>query len=203
MRSLSSILPAWGGVSLEKLLHHSLLTSAYARRIGEAQGANEQMVCEMFTAGMLHDLGILVLATSLPDRYPEVAALVETRHLALDEAERELLGCAHPEAGAYLLGLWGLSNPMVEAVAYHHRPMDCVNREFNSLAAVHVAAAFADQPRARIDGSGGDSVNLEYLDALGLADRLPVRRELCSSTVTDSTPHCRSGHEGVGTRWWR
>jgi hypothetical protein len=43
---------------------------------------------------------------------------------SLVEAEREALGCTHAEVGAYLLGLWGLPDPIRLAVAFHHRPSD-------------------------------------------------------------------------------
>lgn len=65
------------------------------------------------------------------------------------EAERKVLGATHAEMGAYLLGIWGLSEPLVEAVAFHHTPMMCVNDAFTPLAAVHVADAFEEEDSAQ------------------------------------------------------
>jgi HD-like signal output (HDOD) protein len=48
----------------------------------------------------------------------------------------------HAEVGAYLLGLWGFRDDLIEAVAYHHRPGDCIATRFTPLTAVHVADAF-------------------------------------------------------------
>jgi HD-like signal output (HDOD) protein len=49
----------------------------------------------------------------------------------------------HAEVGAYLLGLWGLPVPIVEAVAFHHRPGDVEKQAFGLTGVVHIAAALA------------------------------------------------------------
>ena len=56
------------------------------------------------------------------------------------------------EVGAYLLGLWGLPSPVVEAVAWHHRPRDCPQQTFSALTAVH-AANILDQGAASAEGT--------------------------------------------------
>jgi len=69
-------------------------------------------------AAMLHDIGQLVLMHRLPADYADV--LAEARERPLVQVERERLGATHAEVGAYLLGLWGLPEPIVWAVARHH-----------------------------------------------------------------------------------
>jgi HD-like signal output (HDOD) protein len=82
-----------------------------------------------------------------------------------------VLGTTHAEVGAYLLGLWGLPDPIVEAVAWHHNPTGCPSTSFTALTAVHAADAIL---RAR-DGVLPDR---DYLQRLGLADQFPVWRQL-------------------------
>jgi HD-like signal output (HDOD) protein len=54
---------------------------------------------------------------------------------------RALLGTTHAEVGAYLLGLWGLPDAIVEALAFHHCPSACPDQRFSPLTAVHIANA--------------------------------------------------------------
>lgn len=51
-------------------------------------------------------------------------------------AEIEVIGASHAEIGAYLLGIWGLPYPVVEAVAHHHQPGRIVQHEFDVLSAL-------------------------------------------------------------------
>ena len=84
--------------------------------------SNPQLADAAFTAGLLHDIGALVLLHAAPPDY--VRALDRKKELSGDSAaaEREIFGVTHAEVGAYLLGLWGIPFPIVEAVAFHHRP---------------------------------------------------------------------------------
>jgi HD-like signal output (HDOD) protein len=58
-------------------------------------------------------------------------------------AERHVLGTSHAEIGAYLLGLWGMPNTLVEAVAHHHTPEGSGVRRFNALSALVAALALS------------------------------------------------------------
>lgn len=69
---------------------------------------------------MLHDIGQLVLAAGMPGLRAQILALVSDGERAMHEAELEVLGCDHAQIGAYLMGLWGLPDGIVEAIAYHH-----------------------------------------------------------------------------------
>jgi HD-like signal output (HDOD) protein/CheY-like chemotaxis protein len=92
-------------------------------------------------AGLLHDIGYWVLAK---ESAPELRASVElaiSRKIPMYEAERLIIGASHAEIGAYLLGIWGLPYPIVEAVAHHHEPTRVPQPDFDVLAALTIAQA--------------------------------------------------------------
>ena len=105
---------------------------------------------EAFTAALLLDIGQAVLALCSPQMFTEVMQICRESHRPSHEVEQEAFGVAHPEVGAYLLGLWGLPLELIEVVAYHHTPSRVKHAQTAMLAAVHVADAVidatADQP---------------------------------------------------------
>jgi HD-like signal output (HDOD) protein len=111
--------------SIDRLMEHCWLTGVAARGIASAEGLDTRSCDHAFLAGLLHDIGKLILMANLPQLYQEVLKKVETGHVPLAEVEADVLGCNHAELGAYLLGLWGLADPVVEAVAFHHKPTAC------------------------------------------------------------------------------
>lgn len=93
------------------------------------------------------------------------------------DAERQVFEATHAEVGAYLLGIWGLPDPIIEAVAFHHRPVECAPT-FAPLTAVHVADALALEHKRQENGeSEPERLDMGYLKQLGLAERLPVWEE--------------------------
>lgn len=150
---------------------HALLTAKIARALVSAKDADHA-----FTGGVLHDVGKLVLATGLPDRFAEVfhRSLIEDRRI--DQLERSEFGVSHAEVGAYLLALWGLPDPVVEAVAFHHRPDLVQHESFDVVSAVHVANYLGD-PRPDKPLYLRD-LSEDYLDNLGVLGKLDGWREM-------------------------
>jgi HD-like signal output (HDOD) protein len=156
-------LPA--GFSPAAAAEHSRQVGAAARAIARREQAPRAVVDESLVAGMLHDVGKLVLASSLPEQFQRIGADGEGDRT---EAECEAFGATHAEVGGYLLGLWGLPPAVVEAIALHHTPGAAAGEKFSPLTATHVADCLV---------SGHREVDLHYLTRLGLADRLPAWRE--------------------------
>lgn len=165
--------------SLEVLWRHGLVTGAYARAIAKEEQVPQDLINATFTAGLLHDIGILILSTNFPGRYTDALALMLDRGIAEWEAECEVFGASHGEVGGYLLGAWGLSDEVVEAVAFHHEPMRSVGQPFSPLAAVHIANALVEQEEASAMGGIPTPVDADYLASCGLTDRLSTWRTLC------------------------
>jgi len=169
--------------SLDTLWQHGMVTGSHARAIAKEEGVGPILIEDTFTAGLLHDVGILIIATNLPERYTEMLALMQDQHLTECAAERELFGATHAEVGGCLLGIWGLSDAIVEAVAFHHDPSRCVTPGFSALAAVHVANVTEETQQALAIGDPPVGVDMDYLAACGLADRLPLWQALCHTEI--------------------
>ena len=105
--------------------------SALARGTGFADDA--------MLAGLLHDIGYWVLGAELPDELARAVDLALHKRMPLESAETAVIGASHAQLGAYLLGIWGLPYPVVEAVAHHHAPERVGAYEFDTLAALAVA----------------------------------------------------------------
>jgi putative nucleotidyltransferase with HDIG domain len=98
---------------------HSIATAACARVLARRMRLNQDFA---FTAGLLHDIGRLVLVTGFPEQYGAVLARRQIDDRQLLDVERELLGVDHVMAGAALAQHWQFSDTMQHAVAYHHAP---------------------------------------------------------------------------------
>lgn len=162
--------------SVGQLSSHSLATGLLAREIVKDQQGDGTMREEAMTAGLLHDLGKLILVANRPGIYVEVRSLALAKGASQGEAEREIMGATHAEIGGYLLGLWGLPFAIVEAVAMHHAPSACGSKAFSPLTAVHVANVLQqrDEPP---NGCPRSELDEAYLEELGLRDRLDIWRE--------------------------
>jgi len=134
-------------------------------------------------AGMLHDIGKLVLALRLPEQFRQTQERSRQHRLPSWQTERELLGISHAEIGAYLLGLWGLPYPIIEAAAYHHQPLSVPQHAFDVLAAVYVADGLAHETSPPADGVFVEPLDETYLATLGVLDKMADWRALAKAQV--------------------
>jgi HD-like signal output (HDOD) protein len=178
--SAAEAMPAVAGLSFESLQEHGVLTAAVARKIApDARSADDA-----FTAGLLHDVGKVILTTAVPDRVAELIALSRKSGQPMHVTELQVLGVTHAEVGAYLLGLWGLPVPIVEAVAYHHDPTSVPHTTLDSLAIVHIADALVAGQFPSVAGAApAPALDMAYLEALGVAGELPRWSALASAIV--------------------
>ena len=168
---------------LTELTDHCLAVASIARQIASVESCNEEEVEDAFLGGMLHDLGVLVLMAELPEEYRKIVERAKGGEFTIWEAEKQVLGCDHGLIGAYLLSLWGLPDPVVEAVSWNHDPLRDTSKAFRPLTAVHAAHAILQEVTADQEDEENYTINEEYIEQLGLEHRLDKWRQ-CAGMVS-------------------
>lgn len=178
------------GFSLARLSRHGLLAATLAKRICVVEKAPKDVQDDAFLAGILHDVGKLIFAVNCPGLYDEILELATGRNLSLTAVEEDALGADHAQLGAYLLGLWGMADPVVEAIAFHHRPRLCAMSGFIPLTALHAANELIIQLQPEGPTGYPEGLDADYLAASGLTDRIhsweEMARELFGMTEVES-----------------
>jgi HD-like signal output (HDOD) protein len=184
--------------SIDRLWRHSTEVARISRRIASTQGDDPVLAESAFTAGLMHDLGKLVLASNFDEQYSGAQALGRHQQIPLWEVEKQIFGASHGEIGAYLLGLWGMPLDLVEAAALHHCPSRGLAKRFTPLTAVHVADALFYEAKPDKEGFVPVQIDKAYLAELELSDRLPLWREMVLTPESAAgQPHAKAGQPGV------
>jgi HD-like signal output (HDOD) protein len=125
---------------------------------------------DAWLAGLLHDIGYWILVQECPEQLAQAIALSRAEAAPLSKCEIKTIGASHAQMGAYLLGLWGLPYPIVEAVALHHTPDEVTSHGYDLLAALTVAHSLMEPANAQAisaNGVGESGVDAGYLERLG------------------------------------
>jgi HD-like signal output (HDOD) protein len=165
-----------GPLKIESLWNHSTEVASSAKHISKLEGEDARAIDQAFTAGMLHDIGKLVLAVNLPAEYAEAMRLAQSG-IELPLAEHSVLGATHADVGGYLIGLWGLPVPVVEAVALHHTPCRTTQPGFNPLTSVHAANVLEWERANPVLGAPAPRIDSTYLDRIGVSSHLSDWRQ--------------------------
>lgn len=179
------------GFSLDALWSHSIRVAEGARTIAVDACDDRKAIDATFTAGLLHDVGLILLAANFPDELTESLRRAKTDETTLWEAERETFAATHAELGGYLLELWGLPDPIVEAITYHDIPSALPEEEYPSavpkhgftpLTGVHVANYFSADERQTAYGCVEGELDVLYMERTGYSAKLEDWLVLCHDT---------------------
>ena len=151
-----------------ELWRHSYACALAARTVAVACGHKRSE--EAFVAGLLHDIGKVLLDTQMKSAYRQVAAIAETDSIPFMDAERKEFGFDHAQAGALLLQYWSLPDILVKAVGSHYTPL--TQLPFDPLTGiVHVADIISIMLGIGLGTDGLDyPLESQVLDKLGLSD---------------------------------
>lgn len=161
--------PAMVQAIVDEIHERSVAVAHLAREIAPSR----QKASAAYAAALLHDIGLLVFACQMPERFLELRVQTMRSSLALTEVELEVFGAHHADVGAHLLDLWGLPFEIIEAVARHHDAMEVPTTELDVLHAVHIAEAIVAQQEAG-EGDWGyeGALDEEYLKSLGVNEKV-------------------------------
>jgi HD-like signal output (HDOD) protein/ActR/RegA family two-component response regulator len=169
------------GFSLEHVQHRALHVARVAHMLSEDAPATE----DAFAAGLLLDIGLLVLASQEPEYLGDVLLAADREGRPVHEIELDRKGITHAEIGAHLFALWGLPHTIVEAVAHHHRPLRSPIPAFDTVAVTHIADALVPDTE---DGASDAAstlgrIDAAYVDRIGVTDRIAEWQRLATSEL--------------------
>ncbi|MGA9884830.1 MAG: response regulator [Candidatus Acidiferrales bacterium] len=168
------------GFSLEELHAHSQLTA----RIAAHFPSEKRLPGAVVVAALLHDVGKLVIAERAPDHFARAVSGAREEGIPLYKVEEDLIGISHAEVGAYLLSLWGLPYPVVEAVAHHHHPERVPQHKLDMITVVYLTNLLAHENSGDPGpGSAYQPIDQNIIEAIGMAGQLPEWRQLAEAAA--------------------
>lgn len=135
--ALSSSLGASGSAKWTSFWKHSIGVAMVTRHIAQFIGnftAQEQE--ELFSMGLLHDLGVLIEMGS--GEFSEVEKVLRTNSMTLSEAEMQVFGFDHEQLGKTVAVLWNFPEDLVDAITYHHHP-ELSQDFYKKVAIIHLS----------------------------------------------------------------
>jgi len=179
------------GLGPQAMWEHSIAVSIGTQMIAERnRKINSE---EAFTAGLLHDLGKVVLSLWMEDKVARLVERSETEQVPFNQLEREEFGFDHCDAGAYLAERWNLPAGMTNAIRYHHTPDACDPQDL-LVDAVHMADVLA---MGMGYGLGGDGLN--YPLSSSALDRLGLTAAQCEEISAELAPAFRNAMSIYGS----
>lgn len=177
------------------LWEHSLGCAIASRIIAKRiKGCDPE---EISVAGLLHDIGKVVVSIQLSENYDDIKKLIREQKIIFYEAEKQVLDLTHEDIGGWLAESWNLPVGLQETISYHHQPLKAQKAKLQT-AIVHVADFLT---RSVGFGSGGDPwippLNHRAWERLGLSVQA-LQEIICELNDELETLESRTMFEGVG-----
>lgn len=162
---------------LSELWTHSLATAYIAKSIAKDLNLSIEIAEMSFIAGILHDVGKLILVTEFSNEYHQVIDLNKNQKMGVIEAENKILGISHNVIVAYLASIWGFSQSVIEATFLHHNPGMISTTNITITTCIHLADYIHHHLLATNDlnnfvNIGTHHYDEEYINALGLQEKV-------------------------------
>jgi len=158
---------------------HALAVASAARMIATHVGLADPE--EAYVAGLIHDVGKLVLVEHFPDEYTEALWQANSDGCPLNEAERAILGTDHAEVGRKLCEQWKLPGALVHGVALHHRSLEDMAKPAENEYLASVVRLADNAARVAGVGRGGNThMDAEPFNVPGVRVTVDAGREILS-----------------------
>jgi len=169
--------------SFNDIYNRSITVGTSSRTYATILGLSHQMADDALIAGMLHNIGKLIMITNFQSELRECIRQSKEKSISIYQAEKEMLGVTDAEIGAHLLSLWGLPDSILEAVVLHYLPHKAPSILMNVLTTVHLAYAVEHDQRRKIKDESASALDMEYLSKLNLKNQLASLQGLAMATV--------------------
>ncbi len=177
----SEIKISGGLFSAESLWRHSMTVGTLSKMIAETETDEKNIISNSFIAGILHDIGKLILVSRMESDYSRAVILARQENISLHQAEKRIFKATHCEMGAYLIGLWGFTSDIVEAIGFHDQLGEYPADAFSPALAVHIANVMYYKFHQDEVVGAMPEFNEEYLHKIGMGDKLQKWHDLCFS----------------------
>ena len=158
----------WSYFSFDNLNQRAMLVARLANQICRDMKTSQAIQDQAFIAGLLHDLGLLVMASQDAQLYRKVLTVSAQKNTPLCSVEKKMLGLFHGEVAAYLLNHWKLPAAVTEAVLLHHTPQLSPGSDFSPLTAVHIADSLIPEAETEIGANLCNQLSMAYVKRVGV-----------------------------------
>ncbi len=135
---------------INKYWEHSVAAAIVARYIAKSNGLADSG--ELFVAGLLHDIGKMVLIQYFSEEFQKISRFSQEKEIDFYRAEQEILGIDHGEIGALIAEKWHLPTRIVSWIRNHHKPKSVDNPFKVDIAVVNLADLVCHRVRMSNDG---------------------------------------------------
>ncbi len=152
------------------LWKHGIVVGNMGKNIAIKIG--EKMIADVvFTGGIIHNVGKVVLALFVQSTYKEILSTVETKQCTFSEAEKEIMGYSHQEVGERILSKWQFPPVLKSIVRYYQNPEGAPKEHIKEVSIVHLANVLSLMAGIGV-GSDGlfHQINGKALEVTGLTE---------------------------------
>lgn len=171
-----------GSYSRRELWKHSLAIAVCAKNIYRKEF--RQHGDDIYSAALLHDIGIMVIEQFAPEIFAEIIKTVEVEQLPIEDVEKKLLGYQHADIGMELASRWNLPAEIVKAIGYHHSPLRAPEEYAKSAMVIFVSDCIC---KTRLIGffDSTESKGELYLKCLERLELVPENIEIIADEVME------------------
>ncbi|OGH56546.1 MAG: hypothetical protein A3G34_08880 [Candidatus Lindowbacteria bacterium RIFCSPLOWO2_12_FULL_62_27] len=162
---------------MDKYWKHCMAVGVMCKKFSEKMGVDRRFREEYFIAGLLHDIGEIVIVEIFPDKLEQIAPRIQAG-ATLEEAERDILGATHAEIGAALGRHWKISDNLVAVIEEHHDPQ-IAGEHAQLVLSVYVSNIICNQNAYGMPGGSAAPAAPEIMAKLGIDE----------ATITETLGH--------------